>query len=1216
MSAQAREGAVLAGRFEVVRQIGAGGMGVVYEAIDRVHGSRVALKTIQTPTPDGLLRLKNEFRALQDLDHPNLVSLGELIEAEGLWFFTMELVAGVDLLAHVRPGGSLDEGRLRAALRGLAQGVQALHHAGLVHRDIKPSNLLVTPDARVVLLDLGLVTGVAHGQQSTELHVVGTVAYMAPEQAASLRVGPPADWYSVGVLLYEALTGRLPFIGAPLEILMNKQKFEPAPPRAVEPSVPPDLDALCIELLRFDPEARPRGREILARLGATDVTRGPTSSSASLSHAASAFVGRGTELDVLDAAFEEARRGSSVALLVEGESGVGKSLLVRRFTEALPATAPEVVVLAGRCYERESVPYKAFDGVIDALSRYMMRLSGEDAGALLPRQGALLAQVFPVLRRVKAFSSSAGPAAAAALDPQELRTRLFGAVRELLGRLADRHRLVVVIDDLQWADHDSLALLAEALRPPEAPALFLVATLRTDTDGVFRGQLTAQLPKNLRWLTLGRLSAGEARELAEQLLAHVPEEARPSADAIAAEAAGHPLFIDELARFAELHGQRAQGLRLDEALLARVAELSPDARTVIELVAVAGTPLPQDTIARAAAMEPVVFGRALSLLRAGRLVRTTGGSSAATVEPYHDRVREAVAGHLAVSDRQAHHRELALALETSDDAASDVLAVHWQGAGDAERAASYALRAAAQAEAALAFDRAARLCRMVLDLRASDHPDAQRVRVRLGAALANAGRGAEAAEAYLASLPGAEPELARDLQRRAAEQLLRSGHFEEGIAHSRSFLAPMGVKIPRTPRRAIFQMLLWRIWLRLRGLRFVPKTNSQIRPEDLTRIDFAYTVAMGLQNADTVVAAALTTRMLLLALEAGEPRRVVRSLAFEAGWSFAPGGRSARGLRILEMAGSLAAESQDPEAGAFATAGRGMTAFLLGRFREALPRLREGQRLFREKCNGKTIEMVAWGQIWECWTLYYLGELAELGRRSSLFLREARDRGDLLGMTYFRTAEMNVGVWLCQDDPSGAREAAEDAMNTWTRKGFDAMRWGSLHARIASLLYCGEGEAAYRLLLGAWTDIRRAMFLFVQFWRVQIYDLRGRCALSAALSSIGERHVLLADADRFAGKLQREKAPSWNPLGSLLQAGVARQRGEADRAVTLLRNAGNGFLAADMALHAHVANRRLGELLGGDEGRALVEASEAWMRDQGIKNPERWAAMLAPAARK
>src|SRR5882672_1156072 len=227
-------------RFEVVRCIGQGGMGTVYEARDRERRQRVAIKTLLHFDPASLFMFKQEFRTLADVQHPNLVRLYEFVATEGeRVFFSMELVRGTEFVTYVQKpdrllgsaqtsevvriqpvearGCSADLDRLRPALRQLVEGVQALHAAGKLHRDIKPSNVLVTPEGRVVLLDFGVATELTRVEDENlreERQLVGTARYMAPEQAFDEALTPASDWYSVAVMLYEALVGSPLFHGS------------------------------------------------------------------------------------------------------------------------------------------------------------------------------------------------------------------------------------------------------------------------------------------------------------------------------------------------------------------------------------------------------------------------------------------------------------------------------------------------------------------------------------------------------------------------------------------------------------------------------------------------------------------------------------------------------------------------------------------------------------------------------------------------------------------------------------------------------------------------------------------------------------------------------------------------------------------------------------------------------------------------------------------
>jgi eukaryotic-like serine/threonine-protein kinase len=265
------------------------------------------------------------------------------------------LVEGKDLLGHLYVDDSercFDEAQLRAGFLQLAEGLQALHCAGFIHRDLKPGNVRVTSEGRAALLDFGLATMVDPGQQSTLAAGLGTVAYVAPEQALSRKVGPPADWYAFGVCLHQALTGVLPVdADTPFALMAAKQQPLALPASRLVAAVPPDLDSLCSSLIEVSPDARPSGRRIrsVLRRGSSAPQSSLPVAAPLLTNEAPAFKGRGDELSALEQLLSAAKSGQSKVVLVEGESGIGKTALVEHFLDA----HGEALVLRSRCWNVE-----------------------------------------------------------------------------------------------------------------------------------------------------------------------------------------------------------------------------------------------------------------------------------------------------------------------------------------------------------------------------------------------------------------------------------------------------------------------------------------------------------------------------------------------------------------------------------------------------------------------------------------------------------------------------------------------------------------------------------------------------------------------------------------------------------------------------------------------------------------------------------------------
>jgi tRNA A-37 threonylcarbamoyl transferase component Bud32/tetratricopeptide (TPR) repeat protein len=1195
-------------RFQLERLLGTGRLGVVYQARDRALNRHVALKTLRDLGRKNAYRFRKEFKALSLLSHKNLVRLGDLHCEAGQWFFTMELVEGRDFLSYVRPEGSLvDEKRLRLALSQLAVALSALHAALKIHQDIKPSNLRISTSDRLVLLDYGLAT-VAHVPDGLDVRLDDSVPYVAPEQLLHCPLGPAADWYGVGVVLYQALAGRSPFPDSPLETLMAKQREDVVvPPSQIAAGVPSDLDQVCMGLLRRDPHARLSGREVLRRLGVEDAfdLAGSPSAGVSLAPAAS-FLGRHTELVQIGDAWR-ASREQAITVLVRGESGIGKSALVRRFAERQAQDG--VLVLAGSCHEREAVPYHAFAGVMDALGERLSRLDPVDVALLLPSEAPALALLFPSLRRVPAVARLGQPRQP---DPQELRSRAFVALRELFATLAEGRDLLLCIDDLQWADADSLALLVYLLEPPEPPRLLLLATVQTGAGGPGESML-AMLPGEVRPLELHPLADEDAQTLAGSYLGEVVGGNEVAAQ-VALEAGGHPLFVEELAHHVARLGAGGSGLRLQDVLWARIEGLEPEAKLALELVAVSGRPLRESAVLHATGMIPEALARQVAVLMAGRLVRGHGRSH--TLDVYHSRVRQAVLDHLPAGRLAHHHGCLAEALEATGGAAEHPLALvlHYQASGQRERAAALAEKAASQASSTLAFDKAAELYRTALELGQPTGDERRTLLSSLGDALSSAGRGRAAAEAYQAAARGADVADGLELERRAAEQYLRAGRLDEGFAVISRVLSAVGMRLPRSRREALLSVAFRRAQLWLRGLRFQRRQEEQIDRGTLTRIDLCWTASLGLAISDFLSGADFQTRQLLLALDSGEPLRVVRSLAGEAAFSASAGGRGwRRTTKLVRQAETMARELQHPYALGMASLVAGIANLLTGRWRLALEHSEHAEGTLGERCAGVAWEL-ALARTHIHASLAFLGELKELARRVPEALRDAQARGDQYGIVHMGTDDGTL-AWLVRDDVDAALRHLATARRESSTKAQLVHLYLIPSAEALIALYQGEAGHAWTCLDKSSRLLERSLLWHVQLLRCRTSSLVATAALSEtrALSEGHDRRARLGDAARAAQRLRREGMPYAKALAELIDAGVSAARGHLAQASSRYKNAALLFEGADMALYAASARWRQGELVGGDEGRALVLGAQRVFTGQSVQDPPRILAVLAPA---
>jgi tetratricopeptide (TPR) repeat protein len=658
-------------------------------------------------------------------------------------------------------------------------------------------------------------------------------------------------------------------------------------------------------------------------------------------------------------------------------------------------------------------------------------------------------------------------------------------------------------------------------------------------------------------------------------------------------------------------------MSLGRLILARLEQLSSEARRLLEVVAVAGQPLDLQVAVQAAELGPAAQA-AVTMLRGAVLIRIRRSRNIDEIEAYHTRIREEVMGVILPPSKVRYHSSLALALEASGRADPETLAFHFREAGDREREARYLIAAADRSSEALAFDRAARLYRAALELVEHTSVPRRELLIRLGDALTNSGRGAEAANAYLEAVPGsATAEEALELRRRAAEQQMLSGHLDEGLETVGQVLESIGMSMPRSPLSTLLSIVFRRGMLKLRGLKFTERDASQVPQDLLLKIDACRSVAGGLANVDPLRGMDFATRHLLLALEAGEPYRVARAFAFEAGFSSAGGTKTHdRTAQLLETALTLAERVDHPNALGLTHLSRGLAAYLEGQGERALEIWERAEEILRENATG-----VAWEidslMHYKYRLLCFLGEVRMIREELPAILKDAEERGDLYGESTLRSCV----AWFLRLANDQLEEADHEILcsrERWSQEGFHLQHYMQLTGEVEIALYRGDGRAAWRVLEESWPPLVRSQLLrVVEITRTEAWHLRARGAL-ALMVELGPDHPetpkIKKRLRKFLRILDRQSHPWSRPWSRLTHACLASYEGRKEEALDQLVAAAAGFDALGMALYAAASRRRRGQLLGAGKGERYVDEAERWMAEQGIRDPERMTAVCAPGS--
>ncbi len=846
---------MLLGPYRAVELVGQGGMGRVFRAVHRSTGEEVAIKTVRTDDESRSSSIRREIHALSLVQHPGIVRILDQGVTAGVPWYAMELVRGPTLSvlldqerrrgAHASstvsrtitqtapspedagsgPSGqyatslpipaSWSSARLLQSIRGLCAGLDYLHSHGIVHRDLKPENVVVRDSGMPVIIDFGITTRFGGARSREELiadsQVLGSYHYMAPEQLRGEHVDARADLYALGCILYECLTGRPPFIGSPAWVRQQHLEVAPEPPSRLAPDVAPALDALALALLAKAPRARLGYAQdvnvTLEHLGVPDLH-------ASEEHQARPYLYR-PELAGRDAPLAEMRawlmravsgqRGGLV--LIGGESGVGKTRLVMELARL--ATRHGAVVVSGQCpplgtaqsgdQRMQAAPFYPLRPLLQAVADRCRELGASTTERLLGAHGRILEACEPSLAFLPYQREHPLPAE---LPAEQARARLLRALRATLIAFAAERPLMLVLDDLQWADELTLELVhgldAGELTVPGSPArrLLVVGTYRMEEAGPELDAIARA--EGVGHVELGRLDTASVRAIVGDMLA-LDEIPQRFAEVLAETSAGNPYFIAEYMQAAigeNLLGRdrngswrvQATGGQLEAAALPlpgslaglierRISGLTPACQALLHAGAVLGRSFESELLTRVARLQDRVAMDAIDTLRRRQIFDE---NDAGQLRFVHDKLRETAYATISSPRRASLHRRAALIIERrhgADPAQSRSLAHHWAGAGVPHRAALCFLRAGDHARAAYANREATdlygaaitHLTALVTALRAGARAGGPDNRLQpwyerlargsesLGDVLAISGRQAEARGTYSDSVAYVEP---------------------------------------------------------------------------------------------------------------------------------------------------------------------------------------------------------------------------------------------------------------------------------------------------------------------------------------------------------------------------------------------------------------------------------------------------------------------------
>lgn len=596
-------GMTFAGRYEIIESLGTGGMGAVYRAYDTKIKEEISIKILKPEIATNkktIERFSNEIRLSRKITHRNICRMHDLNEHEGSQYITMEYVPGEDLKSFIRRVGHLPSGKAVSIGKQICEGLSEAHTLGIIHRDLKPQNIMIDKSGNAKIMDFGIARSLRTEGITGEGAIIGTPQYMSPEQVEGKDTDQRSDIYALGIVLFEMLTGKVPFEGESTFSIALKHRDETPPhPRELNPELSPEISTVILKCMAKEKEKRYQStQELLSDLIALEKGKEITAVETKPrvpefltkqkppKEERPVFVAREIELERLNIFLDKSLSGKGQVVFITGEAGSGKTALIQEFARNAQKAHPDLIVASGKCNAHTGIgdPYSPFMEILGLLTgdvetrwaagmittehaKRLWNLIPHTVKAVLDCGPDLINIFVPgasLLTRSEAFTS--GPTEwqnrlkrlverKAMLPPDSSlqQSDLFEQYTRMLVNLGREKPLLLVLDDLQWVDSGSASLLFHLCRRISGNRILIAGSYRSDEVALGRGDgrhpletVVHELKRDLGEIEL-EVGKTEAREFVDAYIDTEPNRLdRNFRETIFKQTKGHPLFTVEL----------------------------------------------------------------------------------------------------------------------------------------------------------------------------------------------------------------------------------------------------------------------------------------------------------------------------------------------------------------------------------------------------------------------------------------------------------------------------------------------------------------------------------------------------------------------------------------------------------------------------------------------------------------------------------------------